>query len=172
VNPFLRLCRTLGDAGFFAALLIMVFLVASIIWEVISRYLLGAPTVWVTEVSGYLVSGILFMAIARVYREGGHARMSLLEGRLSIAAQNRLGLVVDGCTLVFAAFAFWATLELALLSYQLNWRSSTTLAVPLYLPQSLMPAGSAIFVLELIAQIHQKLAHFKAPATDEDGPTP
>ena len=66
----------------------------------------------------------------------------------------------------------WATLELALLSYQLNWRSSTTLAVPLYLPQALMPAGSAIFVLELIAQIHQKLAHFKAPATDEDGPTP
>ena len=48
--------RRTGDAGFIIAIMIMVFLTISITWEVISRYVLGSSTVWVTEVSGYLLS--------------------------------------------------------------------------------------------------------------------
>lgn len=142
--------RRTGDAGFIAAILIMVFLTASITWEVVSRYILGSSTVWVTEVSGYLVSGVLFMAIGKVYRDNGHVAMSIIVDKFPEHTHARFMMVVDFMVLIFAIFVTWSTYDMAMLSLELGWKSSTTLAVPLYIPQIMIPLGSAILVVEAI----------------------
>ena len=122
----------------------MVFLTASITWEVVSRNILGSSTVWVTEVSGYLVSGVLFMAIGKVYRDNGHVAMSIIVDKFPEHTHAPFMMVVDFMVLIFAIFVTWSTYDMAMLSLAiLGWKSSTTLAVPLYIPQIMIPLGSA-----------------------------
>lgn len=140
--------RKIGDIGFFISLLIMGFLVIAISWEVLNRFLLSTSSVWVSEVSGYLVAGILFMAAGKVYRGNGHVGMTILVDRLPARLHYIVLGLVDCFVFIFAAAMTWATYDMAMLSYELGWRSSTTLAMPLYLPQSFMPVGSFILALE------------------------
>lgn len=56
-----------GDLSFHLSLLVTVFLVVAIIWEVVNRFLFSTSSVWVPEVSGYLVASILFLAAGRVH---------------------------------------------------------------------------------------------------------
>lgn len=142
--------RKIGDAGFYLSLFIMAFLVISISWEVLNRFVLGTSSVWVSEVSGYLVAGILFMAAGKVYRENGHVGMTMLVDRLPARLHYIVLGLVDFFVFVFASVMFWATYDMAILSYELGWRSSTTLAMPLYLPQSFMPVGSFILAIEAV----------------------
>ena len=103
-----------GDLSFQLSLLVTVFLVMAIIWEVANRFLFSTSSVWVSEVSGYLVA------------------------------------LIDVLVLGLALVVGYATYDMALLSYQLNWRSSTTLAMPLFIPQMFMPIGAAVLALEAI----------------------
>lgn len=142
--------RKVGDAGFVVAMLIMAFLTLSITWEVVSRYVLGSSSVWVTEVSGYLVSSVLFMAIGKVYRDNGHVAMSILVDKLTENYHVYFMIIVDFFVLIFAIFVTWSTYDMAMLSLELGWKSSTTLAVPLYIPQIMIPLGSSILAIEAI----------------------
>jgi len=150
-----RILTLIGDLSFLVALGIMIFLSISISWEVFSRYVMGAPSTWVTEVSGYLVSGVLFMALGKVYREGGHVSMSLIVDKISPRNHKICVVLSDLLVMIFAIFLFWATFQMASMSFELNWKSSTILAVPLYLPQSLMPIGSFVFIIEIINKLLQ-----------------
>ena len=145
--------RKIGDVGFVIAMLIMAFLAFSITLEVVSRYLLGSSTVWVTEVSGYLVSSVLFMAIGKVYRDNGHVAMSIVVDKLTENMYMYFMILVDLFVLIFAVFVAWSTYDMAIFSFELGWTSSTTLAVPLYIPQIMMPLGSAILAMEAIRMV-------------------
>ena len=145
--------RKVGDIGFFISLAIMGFLVVAISWEVLNRFVFGTSSVWVSEVSGYLVAAILFMAAGKVYRENGHVGMTILVDRLPDRLHYLVLGLVDCFVFVFAAVMAWATYDMAMLSYELGWRSSTTLAMPLYLPQSFMPVGSIILALEAVRML-------------------
>lgn len=139
-----------GDLSFQLSLLVTVFLVVAIIWEVANRFLFSTSSVWVSEVSGYLVASILFLAAGRVYREGGHVSMSIFLDMLTGAPKFALLALIDVLVLGLALVVGYATFDMALLSYQLNWRSSTTLAMPLFIPQMFMPIGAAVLALEAI----------------------
>ncbi len=147
------LIRKIGDISFFVSLIIMAFLVISISWEVLNRFALNTSSVWVSEISGYLVSGILFMAAGKVYRENGHVGMTLLIDRLPDKLHYVVLGLVDLFVFIFAAVMFWATYDMAKISYELGWRSSTTLAMPLYIPQSFMPIGSFILAIEALRML-------------------
>lgn len=139
-----------GDFSFHLSLLVTAFLVVAITWEVVNRFLFSTSSVWVSEVSGYLVASMLFLAAGRVYREGGHVSMSIFIDMLTGAPKFALLALIDALVLGLALVVGYATYDMALLSYQLNWRSSTTLAMPLFIPQMLMPIGAAVLALEAI----------------------
>ncbi|SEA02588.1 TRAP transporter small permease subunit [Marinobacterium iners] len=141
-----------GDLCFKISQIITVFLVISITWEVANRFLFSSSSVWVSEVSGYLVSSILFLAAGRVYREGGHVSMSIFVDMLSGSPKLVFMALVDLLVLILALVVGYATYDMALLSYQLNWQSSTTLGMPLYIPQMLMPIGSVVLAFEALRQ--------------------
>lgn len=148
-----RIFTLVGNFSFIIAIGIMVFLSISISVEVFLRYVVGSSSIWVTEVSGYLVAGVLFMSMAKIYREGGHVSMSILTDKVSPKVHKICTVLAHLCVLVFAIILFWTTLEMTNLSYSFNWKSSTILAVPLYIPQALMPIGSMVFIIEIVNKL-------------------
>lgn len=140
----------LGRIGFLASTLIIVFIFIVVMWEVTTRYLVGESSMWVVEVSGYLLAGALFLGMGRVYRIDGHVRMSVLIDTISKKRANLLLLLSDAIVLVFAIVMLWQTWSLTMDSYMYNWRSSTTLEVRLYLPQAIMTLGALVFLIEVL----------------------
>lgn len=147
----------LGRMGFLASTLTIVFIFIVITWEVITRYLVGDSSMWVTEVAGYLLAGALFLGMGRVYRVDGHVRMSVLIDAVSPKKANVLLLISDAVVLVFAIVMLWQTWSLTIDSYMFNWRSSTNLEVRLYLPQALMTFGALIFLVEVFLTAYKRI---------------
>lgn len=140
----------IGKASFFLAALTIIFIVISISWEVVSRYILGSSSVWVTEVAGYLLAAGLFLGLGRLYRLNGHVRMTALLDSVRPSIAYFLYLFTDFVTAGFGLVLAWQNAQLALDSYNFNWRSSTLLEAPLYIPQAAMTIGSAVFFLQVI----------------------
>lgn len=147
---FTTVADGIGKASFALSALTIVFIAVSIMVEVVSRYVLGASSEWITEVAGYLLAAGLFLGLGRQYRLNGHVRMSALLDSVKPHTAYRLYLLTDLIVFGFGAVLLWQTGQLALDAYDFNWKSSTLLEAPLYIPQLAMTVGAAVFVLEIL----------------------
>lgn len=106
-----------------------------------------------SDFAGFFLAGASFLALAHTLRHGGHIRVSLLLGRFRPAARRRIELlcllVALGLTLNFA----WHTLLLVGESWQYNDLSPGMIAVPLWIPQSVMAAGLLVLNLALLDEL-------------------
>lgn len=145
-----RWIGALGKGAYYLSAVLILFIGTSVVFEVFYRAATGKSLAWVTEFSGYLLAGVVFLGLGYVYRKGGHVRMTLLLDVVNPKLSRMLYWVTDFFVLSYALIQLWRLAELAYESYLFNWRSSTTLEVALYLPQSIMVLGALIFVLEII----------------------
>jgi TRAP-type mannitol/chloroaromatic compound transport system permease small subunit len=85
-----RISMTIGWLG----ALIMAPLILSMVYEVMSRHFLDAPTFWAYEV-GYMLAGTTYMfGMGYCLRQGGHIRVDFLYDQMSLkgkATVNTLG---------------------------------------------------------------------------------
>ena len=95
----------------------MVFLVAMIgdmLYEVISRRVFGAPTMWAYDIS-FMLNGVGFMfAAGYTLRRNGHIRIDFLSTRLKLKNQDLINMVVYFflifpalCCLIIGAYQGW-----------------------------------------------------------------
>lgn len=145
-----RAIRLAGNVGYVASALIIVMIAASVSWEIVSRYIVGVSSPWVTEISGYLLAGTLFLAMGYTYRINGHVRMSVLLDAMRPETARLFYWLTDVVVAVFAAVLLWQVGQLTYDSYVFNWKSSTNLEIRLFLPQALMTLGALIFLLEIM----------------------
>lgn len=145
-----RWIETIAKGAYYLSAFLIVFIGGAVIYEVFYRIVTGKSLVWVTEISGYLLAGVIFLGLGYVYRKGGHVRMTLLLDATNPRLSRILYWITDFLVLSYALIQLWRLSELAYESYVFNWRSSTTLEVALYLPQSIMVLGALIFVLEIV----------------------
>lgn len=101
--------RWVVGVGVLAALL-LVPLVLATSWEVFSRYVLHAPTIWAYEI-GYTLTGAHFLlALAYTLRQGEHIRIDVLSSLLSRNARRYIDMVVYALVLpilVWLSFTLW-----------------------------------------------------------------
>ena len=147
---FRAIATNLGRLGYLIAALILAFIGCAVIMEVFSRAVLGHSIEWVTEISGYMLAAALFMGLGRVYETGGHVNMPIIVDKFGKVGRDRLLFVADIFVAISAVILAWQLGKLTIDSYQFNWRSSTSLETPLFIPQGLMFLGSGIFCLEVI----------------------
>ena len=111
MHSLLRIAdRFSGSIGLLAAWIVLPLIVATI-YEVFSRYLFNAPTIWAYEI-GYMMTGANFLlGSAFALREKAHIRIDVLYSRFS----PRLQALVDtlGYTFLFLPLSFWLSYRLA-----------------------------------------------------------
>ena len=145
------LTRLFGLIGaWLAALLIL-----AMVYEVLSRYLLGAPTFWAYEV-GYMLMGASFMfGIAHALQLRRHIRVDFLYDNLSPKQQAAIDLA--GFVLLLLPVVCWTTWGLGGYfhdAYRLGEVSGESAWNPVVWPFRLtFVAGFAIFALQILAEI-------------------
>lgn len=150
IQRLTRLADAVSGAAFVLTCLMLAVLAVSILYEVFSRYVIGSPTIWVSEVGSYLVVGITLLGAAWTQRANSHFKMDALEHyfpSLAPAAHVFTCVAIGG----FAAFLLWTGVEMTWASYSFGWRTPSLLATPLWIPQSAIPLGAAALLIQALA---------------------
>ncbi len=159
--------RITGSAGVLIAWLVFPLILATC-YEVFSRYVLGAPTIWAFEL-GYMAMGVhALVGAAYALRERCHIRIDVLYGGFS----RRVRAIIDtvGYVFLFLPVVSWLTLALwdywveAYATGELSGQSAWN---PVIWPFRLtFFLGFALLLLQGIAELI-KCARFLAGSTSE-----
>ena len=123
---------------------------ALIAWSVAMRYLFNRPPVWVDEVVGFMLVGIVMLAAADVLRRGEHIGVDLFtanlgaRARLWVQAWSSLSVLAVALILIING---WQT---AMFSRMLGIVTEGHLELPVYLLMLLLPVGGLLMLLTAI----------------------
>ncbi len=170
----MRTCITLIDrlAGILAgiACAALVMLIGICLWEVLSRYVLNAPTVWSADMINFANSALFVLGLAYAQREGAHVAIDILSSKM---APRTGGWVIGGLMLVLvlpvlSALCWEATMSLirfynAGRVVESAWHP---IRWPFYVP---MVLGIWAFLLQCIATTLRLLGRGVTPANGHAG---
>lgn len=138
-----RACMVICEIG----IGVMAFIV---ILEIITRNLFDFSYEMSEELGGYIIIGITFLSLSvcQVYRSYHHVQF--IQSRLSPRLRAISHLLFDLLSLAFCAVLIWQLTRYVLQSWRSGDVAPTLLATPLWIPQALMPIGSAIVAVSLL----------------------
>ena len=138
--------------GFFVLLAIglLVFMVLSVTYEIVMRYFLGKPTVWVVELTEHSMVYFTFLVAPWLLRQEGHVRMDMVLSRLRPGAQVVLNTITSSLgALVFLVVAWYgakSTWDL----WQTGFYIDTMLDIPVAYLVVVIPVCSFMLFIQFI----------------------
>lgn len=121
------------------------------------------------DFSGYLLAAASFLALAHTLRAGAHVRVTLL--MRSLPAPARLACEAAALVLALGAslYGLFYLVSLVEESHRYGDTSHGIVAMPLWIPQSVVAAGLAIFCIALIDTLVQTLRQGRPVLPDGPG---
>ena len=134
-------------------ILIMSIMVINVLWQVFSRYFLGAPSSFTDELARYLMIWIGILGAAYVSGRNKHVAIDVLPSRLSVKTQKKLRLVVRILIILFCLLALViGGSRLVYVTYVLD-QYSPALQVPLALVYMVIPVSGLLIIYYKISDI-------------------
>lgn len=133
---------------------ILIVLMGLSVFEVVTRRIFGAPTIWTHEVLSYVFAAHLMLALGYTLLRREHVSVDILTERLSERAQAVLEIITY---VVFLGTFLWVILPEAAAFAQRAWtfgeRAASAFASPVYPAKTLIPVGFALLALEAIGTV-------------------
>ncbi|MGE0415279.1 MAG: TRAP transporter small permease [Acetobacteraceae bacterium] len=144
----------------YLACVCMALIGLSIIGQIAGRFLKIAFDA--TEISGFFMAASTFLGLAYTFSTESHIRVNLLISRLNPVGRRIAELWCSLLAAVACAYWTWQTLNMVLISIEVNDVSPGLMAVPFWIPQSALVVGLVIFTIACIDEFFQVL-HGKDP---------
>jgi TRAP-type C4-dicarboxylate transport system permease small subunit len=155
-----RLAKATGILGQAA----MAFMVVSLFYDVMMRYLFAAPTHWALEVNTFLLLFLCTIPTADVLSSGVHIRVTFLTERMPRRIVERLQTLRGVAGILFCAAMTWKGSVMAWQAWQHNDRMSTSLGTPMFIPYLFLPLGFILLGLQYAILIKSGLTLKKEEA--------
>lgn len=97
--------------------------------------------------SGYGLAFATFLALGPAMRAGAHIRVTLVQERLPAALQRPLFVLLAATGTLVGALMTWSLAGMAIESSEFGDMSSGLVAIPLWIPQSVLAFGSFAFTI-------------------------
>lgn len=153
--------RITGGVGIFAAFA-LVPLVLATCYEVFSRYVMNAPTVWAYEV-GYILTGSHFLlGMAYTLRQGEHIRIDVFSDKFSVrtrAVIDLLGYTVTLPLMLWLTYELYQYLQAGYLNDERSGQSALNLPVWPY--RIVFLVAFVLFALQIFAETIKSLRRLK-----------
>jgi TRAP-type C4-dicarboxylate transport system permease small subunit len=144
-----RLARGLGVLG----QLVLLFMVLTICYDVVMRYVLVAPTSWSLEVNTFLIVFLALLPAADALLADAQLRIGFIAERLPVAAQRGLHGLTCVLGIGFCAVMVWKGTQMSLDALRYDERMSTPLGTPMVIPYLFLPTGFAVLALAFLARL-------------------
>jgi TRAP-type C4-dicarboxylate transport system permease small subunit len=145
-----RLVRGIARIGLALAAAALLASLAAITYSVVRRYVLGAPVAWTDELVGYLLVASVMLAAADALFGGEHIAVDIVTERLGARGKRiafLFGLATVAATAMLLLVEGIGTVQF---SHQVGLRSNGYLAVPMWIPQLLVPIGALLLLLAAV----------------------
>ncbi|MFL9812612.1 TRAP transporter small permease [Stutzerimonas sp. VN223-3] len=119
-------------------------------YSVVVRYFVGAPSLWIDEVVGFLVVGIVMFGAACALREGRHIGVDLVTELMSPRWQRWAQIWSMSVVLVLSIFLIVNGWQTAMFSKSIGMVTQGYLELPMYQLQLLIPLGGFLLALAAI----------------------
>lgn len=129
------------------AVLVTAFIIC---YEIIARSVFHSPTVWVMEISTYLLILAGFFGMAYTMRTNGHICVDFLYSRFSKNVRRGLDILTSLLSLFAIYVCMTESTNYMLMSLNMGVVSPSLLRVPLWIPQTFMVIGFVLLFLEII----------------------
>lgn len=140
-------------------------------FDVLMRYFLNQPQLFVDEVASFLQVLVIFWGLAHTFQVGGHIRVDLVTSHLPGRRRAWLRLATLTLGLALIAVVSWVTALSALTAWRYE-RVSTVMLYPIWIPMVLIPTGLALLAAAMLLALGRQLAALRGPraSPDEVGP--
>ena len=146
------LYRASGGIAMFAIVVIVVTVVAQVGGRMLGVLVPGAD-----DIAGYALTASSFFGLAYTLRTGAHIRLTLLLNATGSRARRGLETASLAVGAMLAAYFSYYVGEMVWDAWRFGDKAQGVLAVPLWIPQSLMGLGSIVlfiaFVDDLVAAL-------------------
>lgn len=137
--------------------LLMLVLMVLVVVEIVCRGFLGFSLLFVDEVAGYFLVAILFLGVSVSFRSGSLLRVEFILQNLPQAWRQWLEVVYHLIAFAVVVIIDYALIKLVLSTYSREMHAPTLLATPLYIPQLVMPIGTTLLAIAVLAAGIEKL---------------
>ena len=160
LRKVIRVFSGVNGWAFFLSVLLLITMCFVMTFEVVMRYAINRPTIWSTEITGYLVLALAFLGAAYVLRMGGHVRVEALTRLLPKKGQQIMNIISSIIAFIYISVLAWQIWRLTLNSYLMDTTSTSFLGTPLYIPQSFMAIGGFLLFVKVIGVIYENIVEF------------
>ncbi|MWD28720.1 TRAP transporter small permease subunit [Aquicoccus sp. SCR17] len=140
MRPILKAQDALTWVGFLAGATALGAIVVIYAYEVISRYVLGAPTMWASDFVSFLLLISVFATAPWLTREGGHVAVTILPDMVPALREVilRAGFLVAAGVCLWAA---WICFGENLYLFQRGTSTLTTIRIPKWILSAFITYG-------------------------------
>lgn len=138
------IARFLAGATRFSIALAAALMLSAILYQVVTRYVLGAASSWSEEFAVLMFSWSVLAGLALGVHEGFHVRLTLLTDALPLAGRIVAERVLDFITAalgVFLAWSGWRFLDIT------NGSVSAAMGYPIEILNALAPIAGALMAV-------------------------
>ncbi len=161
-NPFSTFVDGFVDRqGRLCALLILP-LCGVVIYEVIMRYVLNAPTIWGFEMTTFLYGLHYMLGLAYTELHNGHVKVDILTARIKKRSATILSIVTSLVIFVpiLSLLTYW-TWVFAINSAKMMEKNPTSWAPPIWPIKILMAFSFTLLLLQGLSKLFHDLASLK-----------
>lgn len=136
---------------------LILFLIVFETYEVFSRYVLGQPTIWISELSAMLFGAFILFGGGYSFLHGSQANMDIVYMKFSTRGRAILDLVTFLFFFAFVGVLFWKGWHMAWRSVVNLEHDSTEWAPPLYYFKMTLPLGAFLLLLQGFSKFFKDL---------------
>jgi len=132
---------------------IMALMVLNVLWQVFSRYILGAPSIFTDELATFMLIWVGLLGAAYATGQGKHLAIDILPNKLEGKAKLRLNILIYLAVIAFAVLIMIVGgIRLVYLTLSLE-QLSATLRVPLGYIYLALPLSGALITYYAISNL-------------------
>src|SRR5699024_3918987 len=137
---------------------LILFLIFTLVYEVISRHLFNKPTFWSYDLSYMLGGAAAFLGIAWVQRNKGHVRVDIFYERLSERNWALVDLTLTILLLLpLMTVAFLNSADAAMISWIRGETASGAWRPPIYPLKTVIPLAILLVIMQGISEIFKNI---------------
>ena len=147
---------------------LFVFSWLSVCAEVIFRYFLGRPLIWVVEITEYILVQVTFLGGAWLLKREGHVSVDLVISALKPKTRALVHLITSTLGILICLILTWYSWVATLGTFRQGLIMQKQIGMPKYLVMAVIPLGSFFLLSQFIRRTRTAFSNWKSTSNDGD----
>ncbi|GGX90072.1 hypothetical protein GCM10007160_16920 [Litchfieldella qijiaojingensis] len=131
-----------------ASMAVLLFMMVTICYDAVMRYVFMAPTNWSLEINSFLLVYLAVMSAAEAQRHDAHIRIDYFKVKLSARLQAAIGVITGILGVIFCFVLAWRGGIMMMQAFEYGERVSSSLGTPIGIPYAILPVGFGLLGLQ------------------------